>query len=99
MATTTRIEEEIEAAYNFRGHVTLKLRGGQTVEGYLFNRQLGDRFPDGGFVELFLKGSGDRRNCAVRDIEAVELTGEDCAAGKSYEDYLKKKAEQEAVKA
>lgn len=80
----TELEKQIEAAYDYRGHVTIGLKDGQSVEGFIFNRQ-----PQ--FIEVFLKGSGDRRRYETSDLRSVALTGEDCAAGKSFDDYQKKK--------
>ena len=87
------VEQQIEVAYDFRGHVTVALKAGGSVEGYLFNRQFANpRLAEDNFVELVLKGSGESRRLKIAEIASVTLTGEDCAAGKSYEDYLKKKA-------
>ena len=86
----TELEKQIEAAYDFRGHTTLRFRDGQVVEGYLFNRQYDNpKLPHDNFIEVMLKGSGERRRFPISALESVALTGEDCAAGKSYEDYLK----------
>lgn len=72
------VERAIEDAFHFRGHVAVHLRGGERVEGYLFNRDLAPR-KGAPFAELFLKGSGAPRRIAVSDVERVERTGEDCA--------------------
>lgn len=89
----TELEKQIEAAYDFRGHVTVKLKSGASVEGFLFNRQFANpKLPQDNFAELYLKGSAEHRMLKIAEIESVALTGEDFAAGKSYEDYLKKKA-------
>jgi hypothetical protein len=87
------LERQIEAAFNYRGHVTVRLKAGGLVEGFLFNRQFKDaRLAQDEFVELFVKGTGERLKLAVGALDSVELTGADCAAGNSYEDYLKKRA-------
>ncbi len=44
---------------------------------------------------MYLKGSGDKKTLKIEAIESVALTGEDFAAGNSYEEYLKKKAQKE----
>jgi len=89
----TELEKQIEAAFDFRGHVTVKLKSGQSVEGFVFNRQFANpKLPQDNFVELYLKGSAEHRLLKIAEIESIALTGEDFAAGKSYEDYLKKKA-------
>ncbi len=94
--TSQELKDQIEAAYDFRGHVTIALKDGGRVEGYLFNRQYDDpRLPEDNFIELVLKGSGERKKYAISSVASVALTGEDCAAGNSYEDYLRKKAEKD----
>lgn len=81
------LKQQIESAYDFRGHVSVVLKGSGIVEGFLFNRDL-----EKGFVELYLKGGAEHRRLEIAQIASIALTGEDCAAGKSYEDYQKKKA-------
>lgn len=80
---------QIDAAFDYRGHVTLTLADGSTVEGYLYNRDFTAKEP---YVELMVKNSEERRHLPVSRVKSVALTGEDCAAGKSYEDYQKKKS-------
>jgi hypothetical protein len=93
------LETQIEKAYDFRGHVTLKLKKGEAVEGFIFNRQLGDaKLKEPPYVEVMIKGSGDKRKIAVAELESIAMTGEDCAAGKSYDDYQKKKAAEQQKK-
>ena len=91
----TDIERQIEAAYDFRGHVTIKMKDGSTVEGFIFNRQLANpKLKKDNFIEVVIKGSGDMKQFDIAGVQAVELTGEDCAEGNSYANYLKKKAAQ-----
>lgn len=85
---TAELHKQIDAAFDYRGHVTLALTDGTTVEGYIYNRQLSVPEP---FVELFVKNSDERRTLPVAKIASVALTGEDCAAGKSFEDHQKTK--------
>jgi len=93
MAITAELKAQIEAAFDYRGHVTVTLKDGATVEGFLFNRVYADaKLKDGDFIEVILKNKDEKRRVAMTDIASVKLTGEDTAAGKSYEDYQKKKA-------
>ncbi len=92
------LEAQIEAAYDYRGHVSVKLKDGRTVEGFLFNRQFKNpKLKEDHFIELTLKGSGENQKYSIDLVESVSLTGQDCAAGKSYEDYLKKKAAEKGL--
>ena len=80
------IKKQIDAAFDFRGHVTVRLTDGSSVEGYLYNR----RFEEG-WVELFVKNTDEQRRVDISAIASITLTGEDCAAGKSFEDHQKNK--------
>ena len=87
------LKSQIEAAFDYRGHVTVLLKSGEVVDGFLFNRQYKSaRQPHEDFVELALQGKSERRRLLASEIASIALTGEDCAAGKSYEDHLKRKA-------
>ncbi len=95
----TDIEKQIDAAYDFRGHVTIKLKDGKTVEGFIFNRQFKNpKLKRDNFIEVVLKGSGDKAEIDIGTVLSVEITGEDCAEGNSYANYLKKKAAEAARK-
>ena len=85
------IEEDIEKAYDFRGHVTLTLTDGRRLEGYLYNRVRGAQ----AFVEVFPKDKPGSIKLSNGEIAKIDCTGEDCAAGDSYHDYLKKKHDRE----
>jgi hypothetical protein len=82
--------EAIEKAFDYRGDVTLTLRSGETVEGYIF-----DRSPAA--VRLFPKGDSAKRSIAAGDIVGVSFTGRDTAAGKSWEAWMKKYHEKKAA--
>jgi len=93
MELSQELQTQIEAAYDYRGHVTVSLKDGSAVEGYLFNRLYAH--PKGGpgfYVDLIVKNKDENRRLGMDSIRSIALTGEDCAAGKSYADYLAKKA-------
>jgi hypothetical protein len=87
MTISNELREQVDKAFDFRGHVTLTLDDGSSVEGYLYNRDF-----ERGYLDVFVKNSDERRRLELSRLRAVALTGEDCAAGKSYDDYMKKKA-------
>ena len=84
------LERQIEKGFDYRGNVTITLADDSSIEGFLFNRKYSPE-PKAGFIEVFLAGSGDRAKYALDAVSKVELTGEDCAAGKSYAEWLAKK--------
>ena len=77
----------IDQAFDYRGDVTLTVRG-QTVEGYLFNRDADAAPPR---VELFIKGSDAPQIIPYADIEAIAFSGKDPADGKSWAVWVAKK--------
>ena len=75
------LAKQIEAAYDYRGHVTIKFKNGETAEGFVFNREFSNpRMKEDNFIEAFLKGSGEKKQYSIASIQSIELTGEDCAA-------------------
>jgi hypothetical protein len=87
------LRRQIEAAYDYRGHVTVTFKDGSSIEGFVFNRQYASPLlKEPPFIELFPKGSDERMRFPMESIRSIELTGADAAAGKSYGDYLKKQA-------
>lgn len=85
---------QIEAAFDFRGDVTITLQDGTAVDGFIFNRNLS---PKAGapYIELFVAGQHQAARHEVSRIRTIALTGEDTAAGKSWENWI---ARQEAKK-
>lgn len=78
MTLAPDVAAQIEAAYDFRGHVTLTLNDGKSVEGFLFNRELAP-FKGDPYVEILRKDSDERLRFAAADVKSVALTGKDFA--------------------
>jgi hypothetical protein len=78
MDVSKKVAEQIEAAYDYRGHVTLTLNDGTAVEGFLFNREV---TPLNGepYVEMMRKDSDERVRFAASDVKSVAITGKDFA--------------------
>lgn len=84
----TALFAQIEDAFHYRGHITVFLQSGDVVEGFLFNRAIGsDAKSEPPFVEILRKGTSERVKISVSDCVRIEKTGEDCAAGKSYQEW------------
>ena len=80
-APANDLERQIEAAFDYRGHVTIILKNGEHVVGYLYNRQFADpKLRELPFIEVFLAGSGERLKFTLDGIDVVALTGKDYAA-------------------
>ena len=86
------LRRQVEAAYDYRGHVTLRLRDGSAVEGFVYNREFENpRAAETFYLDVCLKDQDARKRFPLDSISSIELTGEDCAAGKSYADHSAKK--------
>jgi hypothetical protein len=78
MPIAPEIAAQIDAAFDFRGHVTLTLADGRVIEGYLFNRELAP-FKGEAFVEIIPKNSEERLRFPAAAVKSVTLTGKDFA--------------------
>jgi hypothetical protein len=96
IASEGDLRDALEKAFDYRGDVTLTLKGGERVEGYVFNRQAGATLA-GSFIQFFPADQPDPRTVSYADIERVEFTGKDRAAGKQWEDWIRKYNEKKAA--
>jgi hypothetical protein len=77
MTIPDTLRAQIDEAYDFRGHVTVKLKDGSAVEGFLYNREFENpRMAEDCFVEIIPKNTEERRRLKIADIAGVTLTGE-----------------------
>lgn len=96
LATAEDLRLALEKAFDYRGDVTITLRSGAQIEGYIFDRRPGATLVDS-FVRLLPKSSTNKVSIAYADITALAFTGRDTAAGKSWEAWLRKYWEKKAA--
>jgi hypothetical protein len=89
LATDDEIRAALEKAFDYRGDVTVTLKNGTQVEGYIFDRQTGPTLADSR-VRLFPKNFDSKITILYSDIQALAFTGRDPAAGQSWEAWLRK---------
>jgi len=77
----------IDAAFDYRGDVTLLLRDGEELQGYVFNRNATAARP---FLQIFPANGTGSRNVLYQDLRGIAFSGRDPASGKSWEAWLKK---------
>lgn len=82
----------LEAARDFRGDVTLELGDGSQLEGFVYDRSSGATAADRK-VRMLPKDGGPRRSIPEGSIRAVAFTGKDAAAGKTWENWVRRYAE------
>lgn len=76
--------EGLAAAVDYRGDVSLELNDGQVIEGFLFNSAQDS-------LDLFPKNSPQKQRVLIKDLKRIEFSGQDEAAGKSWDDWVKKR--------
>ncbi len=97
LATDDEARAALEQAFDYRGDVTLTLRDGSIVEGYLFDRRSDGATLDQCTASLFPKDRDDKVTVCYSEIARVEFTGKDTAHGKSFETWMKKYFERKAA--
>ncbi len=88
-ANPEELREALEKAFDYRGDVTITLKDGSSVEGYIFDRQTGTTLASSK-IRMFPKTEPVKRTIVWSDIAGLAFTGRDTAAGKTWEAWLKK---------
>lgn len=98
LATESEIRDALEKAFDYRGDVTLSLRSGEVVEGYLYDRRTGKTLTDS-LVRLMPSKGEDRgrRSIPYSEIAALHFSGRDTAAGRTFDAWVKKYWEKKAA--
>jgi hypothetical protein len=87
-ATLEELREAVELAFDYRGDITVELKAGGQVTGYLFNRTATGEQPT---IELFPATSSGTMTIPYSEVATIAFTGEDTATGKSWEAWISKK--------
>src|SRR5208337_3525677 len=96
LASDEDLRQALEKAFDYRGDVTLTLKNGERIEAYIFNCKTGPTLADS-FLQYFTPNAPEKRKVSYADIARVEFTGKDRAAGKHWEDWVKKYNERKAA--
>jgi hypothetical protein len=96
LASENELRTALEQAFDYRGNVTITLKSGETVVGYVFDRRKGATLADS-FARVLPQDNPQRRDIAYSEIAALAFTGRDTAAGKSWEAWVKKYEEKKAA--
>jgi hypothetical protein len=97
VSTQSEIREALEKAFDYRGDLTLTLKSGQKIEGYLFDRKIKGPLLADCFVRVMPKDGADKVSVPYSEIAALAFTGRDTAAGKSFAAWVKKYNEKKAA--
>ena len=97
ISSDAEIREALEKAFDYRGDLTITLKSGQKIEGYLFDRKIKGPSLAECFVRVMPKDGSDKVSVPYSEIAALAFTGRDTAAGKSFAAWVKKYNEKKAA--
>jgi tRNA splicing ligase len=97
LASDDEIRAAFEKAFDYRGDITLTLKDGSKVEGYIFDRRSNGPTLADCTVRLFPKNQDQKVAIRYSDVARLEFSGKDTAAGKSFETWVKKYTEKKAA--
>src|SRR5256886_10273693 len=89
LASDAEVRDALEKAFDYRGDVSITLKSGEKVEGYIFDRRTGKSLANS-VVRLFPKTGNQKISISYADIAALAFSGKDTAAGKTWEAWMKK---------
>jgi hypothetical protein len=96
LASENEIREAFEKAFDYRGDVTLTLKDGRVVHGYVFDRRTGATLQDS-VVRVMPSEEKTKLTIPYSEIAALAFTGRDNAAGRTFEAWIKKYWEKKAA--
>ncbi len=86
----------LEQAFDYRGDVTIQLKDGARLEGYIFDRVNGNTLEESKL--RIMLASGQRKvTVGYSEIEELVFSGRDWADGRSWRAWIKKYAERKAA--
>ena len=96
LASEEETRAALEKAFDYRGDVTLTLKDGRVIHGYIFDRRPGATLSDSA---VRVMPSDDRTKLTIpySEIAALAFTGRDNAAGRTFEAWVKKYWEKKAA--
>jgi hypothetical protein len=84
----SELADAIESAFDYRGDVSVALRSGEVICGYLFNREVN---AGQSWIEIFPSSHPEVRRVQYDEVATIAFTGEDTASGKSWDAWVTKK--------
>ena len=104
LASEAEIREALEKAFDYRGNVTVTRKDGSVVEGYLYDRRTGATLADSVVRIIPSPPKGVAAETTVQrlmipyaEVAALQFSGRDTAAGKTFEAWVRKYWEKKAA--
>lgn len=92
LADQAELLKALDQAFDYRGDVTITLKNGQSIEGFIYDRRRGKGLADS-IVRMMPVSSEQRINIPYSDIAGLKFTGKDAAHGKTWENWVKRYVE------
>jgi hypothetical protein len=96
LASDAEVRLALEKAFDYRGDVTLTLKDGRVVHGYVFDRRPGASLQDSA-VRVIPSDERTKLTIPYAEIAALAFTGRDNAAGRTFDAWVKKYWEKKAA--
>ena len=97
LASESEIREALEKAFDYRGDLTVTLKSGEKLEGYLFDRRNDGATLAECYARMIPKGQREKIRITYSEVAALAFSGKDTAAGKSFAAWVKKYDEKKAA--
>jgi hypothetical protein len=97
LATVSEVHEALEKAFDYRGDLTITLKDGQKIEGYVYDRKIKGPALSDCLIRVMPKDRPDKLSIPYSEVAALAFTGRDTAAGKSFAAWVKKYNEKKAA--
>jgi hypothetical protein len=93
-ADPAALKQAMSSVVGYRGDVTVTRKStGDSIDGYVFDCRPA-RAPVGAVLRLLPANGGGPVAIDLADVAAIEFTGRDTAAGKSFETWIRKYVEE-----
>ncbi|HEV2022557.1 MAG TPA: hypothetical protein VGQ94_08505 [Terriglobales bacterium] len=89
LAGEAELRAVLDQAFDYRGDVTLTLKDGRRIEGYVFDRRHGTDLKSSR-IRVLPAGSDEKLSITYAEIAALSFSGRDTAAGRSWEAWVRK---------
>ncbi len=96
LASESDLQSALDAAFSYRGDVTITRKDGSRVEGYVYDRRPGTTLKDS-LVRMLPKDGSGRISIPYSEIAALAFTGRDMAAGRGWETWVRQYWEKKAA--
>jgi hypothetical protein len=100
LATDAEVRDALEKAFDYRGDITVTRKDGTTIAGYLYDRRSEPTLEASLIRMIPTPKPGvpvERVMVSYADIAALNFSGRDTAAGKTFDAWIKKYWEKKAA--